>query len=379
MEFSEKNFSSTRRTWSEIDLNAIAGNVRILKQWFAPTRIMPAIKSDGYGHGLVPVARAAVAGGAEMLGIAAVEEGIALREAGVTVSIVLICPVCPQDASEIVAHNLTANIGDPQIIEALGQEAKKRGVAPEVTLEIDTGMGRYGATRGQEESLWLEALEAGLNVVGLSTHFSEADSADASFTQAQIDYFESMHWHLESLNFTETRDVSLSASHGMMRFREAGGNLVRPGLLVYGIVPKLGVDVPDGLRPALALKSRIAAIRELPAGHGISYGRTHTLTRPSRVATVLIGYGDGYPRRLSNLGTMLVRGKHAPILGRVCMDQTVVDVTDIPDALPNDEVVCIGEQGSAEITATDIARQIQSIEHEVLTALLPRVQRIYLP
>jgi alanine racemase len=380
MEISEKSKEKvpTRRTWTEIDLNAIAGNVRILKQWYAPVRIMTAIKSDGYGHGLIAAAQAASVGGADSLGIAAVEEGIALREAGIQLPIVLICPVCPDNAPALIGYNLTANIGDPEIVEALGQEGRKRGIRPEVTLEIDTGMGRYGVRSQDAEILWRQAVAAGLDVVGLSTHFSEADNAASDFSARQIEEFCVTYRRLQMLG-ADFRDVSLSASHGMMRFREAGGNLVRPGLMIYGVAPKIVSDVPDGLRPALALKARIATIRELPAGWGISYGRTHILSRSSRVATALIGYGDGYPRRLSNIGTMLVRGRHAPILGRVCMDQTVIDVTDIPDAVAGDEAVCIGQQGNAQITATDIARQIGTIEHEVLTAFLPRVHRIYSP
>ncbi len=379
MEIPELNFNNASRSWLEIDLEAIESNVRILKQWSRPAKIMAVVKADGYGHGLLPVAKACNASGAEMLGIATVEEGITLRQAGMSLPIVLICPVCPQDAPAVLAYDLIPSVGDFPLLHALSQAGTQQNKRPQIYLEIDSGMGRSGVCSKEAELLWRETWDTNIEVIGLSTHFANADNSDTTFSKMQIEDFELTRSHLESLAFTEFGEISLSASHGMLRFGAAGGTVVRPGLLVYGIVPPIGVDAPEGLRPALALKARIATIRALPAGHNISYGLTHILRRDSRVATVLIGYADGYPRRLSNLGSMLVHGQHAPVLGRISMDQTVIDVTDIPDAVAGDEAVCIGMQGENTITVSEIARQIGTIEHEVLTAFSPRVHRLYSP
>ncbi len=365
------------RAWAEIDLDAIASNTRLLKQWLSPAKILSVVKANGYGHGLIPVAEACIAGGAAMLGIAAVEEGIALRQAGITLPIVLICPVCPQDAEAVLALDLIPNVGDSALLHAFIAEGIKQKKRPAIYLEIDSGMGRSGAYGQASELLWRETWEANVEVIGLSTHFANADNSDITYSKRQVDDFELTRFHLESLQFTEFGDISVAASHGMLRFGAAGGTVVRPGLLTYGIVPQIDADAPEGLRPGLTLKARVATIRELPAGHNISYGLTHTLRRDSRVATVLIGYADGYPRRLSNNGSMLVHGQHAPILGRISMDQTVIDVTDIPDAVAGDETVCIGIQGDKSITVSEIAQQIGSIEHEVLTAFSLRVHRVY--
>lgn len=366
------------RAWLDIDLDAISSNIRILKQWQNPAKIMPIVKANGYGHGLLPVAEACIAGGAEMLGVATIEEGIALRQAGILLPIVLVCPVCPQDAEAVLEYALIASVGDMVLLDALIEQGEFQNKRPNIYLEIDSGMGRSGAYGINEDLLWDKILGANIEVIGISTHFADADNTDTTYTLKQLDHFGLTQFHLESIEFTRFREVSISASHGMLRFGAAGGTVVRPGLLTYGIVPKTELEPPEGLRSALTLKARIATVRELPQGHNVSYGLTHKLRRDSRVATVLIGYADGYPRRLSNVGLMLIHGQYAPVLGRVSMDQTVVDVTEIPEAVAGNEAVCIGTQGDKSITVSDIAQQIGSIEHEVLTAFSPRVHRIYL-
>jgi len=376
----QKFLMNRSRSWAEIDLEAISSNVHILKQWLNPVKIMPIIKADGYGHGLIPVAGACITGGAEMLGVATIEEGITLRQAGISLPTIMVCPVCPQDAGAVLENDLIPSVGDPLLLETLIEEGKAQNKRPQIYLEIDSGMGRSGVYSKNAELLWDKMLEENIEIIGISTHFADADNADTTYSRKQLDDFGLTQFHLESLNFTEFREVSISASHGMLRFGAAGGTVVRPGLLTYGIVPKIGgVESPEGLRPALTLKARIATVRELPQGHNISYGLTHILQRNSRVATVLIGYADGYPRRLSNVGSMLIHGQFAPVLGRVSMDQTVIDVTDIPEASAGDEAICIGSQGDKSITVSDIARQIGSIEHEVLTGVSARVPRIYFP
>ena len=246
-------------------------------------------------------------------------------------------------------------------------------------LEIDTGCGRSGFLPEEALSAWEEATNSGLIVDGISTHFADADGAEVDFTLEQ--------WRL----FTETRKKLESAgakfewshagnSAASLRIQTLDCNLTRPGLLIYGIsppIPNSNLKAPD-IRPALSLRARVATVRNLPAGHNISYGLTHTLTRPSRIATVLIGYGDGYPRRLSNCGEMLIRGMRVPILGRVCMDQTMIDVTDLPNVRAGEIATCIGTDGQERISIQEIAKLIGTTDHEIPTTLTDRVERIYL-
>lgn len=385
----------THRAWAEIDLNAIQHNVTCVRQHIgAQAAVMAMVKADAYGHGLLPVARAALQASAAWLGVATVAEGIALRKAGVGEPIALLCAFAPGEAEAILHYRLTPVLGDASLLQALltarkraagpksGRSAGERASACEVHLEIETGMGRAGALPEEAVALWREATGNGLRVTGLCTHFADADGEDEALTRQQEERFR------KALRLLETAGarfdlIHLSNSAATWRGYGLPAGLVRPGLLLYGIRPPHCEPESDhaaplnALRPALTLKARIASVRELPQGHTISYGATYVLSRRSRVATVLIGYGDGYPRRLSNRGAMLVCGELAPILGRVCMDQTVVDVTDIPGVTAGDEVVCIGKQGARCLTVETLARQIEATEHELTTALTARIPRLY--
>ncbi|HZO91638.1 MAG TPA: alanine racemase [Chthonomonadaceae bacterium] len=380
----------TGRAWAEIDLGAVRANVTALRAFCGPqTQLMAVVKADAYGHGLAPVAQAAVVAGADWLGVATVAEGMALRAVGLEAPIALLCPPAPDEAEAVIAHRLTAMVGDLTTLEALAGAACpfiRHGNAPAIHLEIDTGMGRAGVLPEAALSLWRAALQAGLRVTGLATHFADADGPDSTFTQSQVLAFQRTRAALEEAG-ARFEVIHLSNSAATLRFPEARGNLIRPGLLLYGILPPVPAPAYDvasantaewpAVQPVLTLKARVATVRALPAGHPISYGVSHRLKRPSTVATVLIGYGDGYPRRLSNQGHMLLRGRRAPILGRVCMDQTVVDVTDIPGVVPGEEVACIGAQGAERITVEEIAALLDTTEHEITTCLTARIPRLY--
>jgi alanine racemase len=385
---------STARAWAEVDLGAIRANVAALRTHLPfSIQLLAVVKADAYGHGLVPVARSAWEAGAAWLGVATVDEGSALRSAGIEAPIALLCAPLPEQAGAIVKHRLTAAVGDMTTLQALAAVAKhaKAGAEPAaIHLEIDTGMGRSGAQAEEALALWQAARAIGtLKVTGLATHFADADGPDTALTHRQEQQLRQVRAALER-DGARFEVVHLSNSAGTLRFQAAGGNLIRPGLLLYGISPSLpAADESSSserrqdthslaLRPALTLKARVATVRALPAGHPISYGATHRLTRASLVATVLIGYGDGYPRRLSNRGHLLLQGRRAPILGRVCMDQTVVDVTDIPGVAPGMEAVCIGAQGTDRIAVEEIATRIETTEHEITTCLTARIPRIYL-
>ena len=387
----------TSRAWVEIDLEALRANVGSLRAYLGPeTRLMAVVKADAYGHGLLPVAWTVEEAGAAWLGVASVSEGVTLREAGLRLPIALLCPPAPAEAETLLASRITALVGDRETLDALvaaARPALARGESPAIHLEIDTGIGRSGLLPEQAVTFWRAATDAGLRVTGLATHYADAENSLSDLTQWQAIRFERT---LEALTAAGAvfdlihSNNSAAALHP--RTRQCPGsleNMARPGLLLYGLLPAIlnvTTGLPDPLdtaqlpplRPVLSLKARVATVRDLPAGHPISYGATYTLTRPSRVATVLIGYGDGYPRRLSNRGSVLLRGRRAPILGRVCMDQTVVDVTDIPGVLPGDVAVCIGTQGTARISAEEIAVLIETTEHEITTCLTARLPRLLL-
>src|SRR5579871_3921625 len=345
------------RAWAEVDLAALRANVTALRASLGPSApLLAVVKADAYGHGMIPVAQTAIAVGVAWLGVATTAEGAALRAAGIDASIVLLCAPPPGETQALLEHRLIPTIGNHAQIEALAEAARivGRSERAEIHLDLDTGMGRSGALPAEAVGLWQASLAAGLRVTGLTTHFADADGEEEGFSRAQETAFRAARAALEQAGACFDH-IHLSCSAALLRFGVAGGNLVRPGLLLYGMSP-LRTTLPTQtlpITPVLTLKACVATVRKLPAGHPISYGVTHRLTRPSRVATVLIGYGDGYPRRLSNRGSVLLHGKRAPILGRVCMDQMIVDVTDIPAAAPGDAAVCIGAQGNERISVEE--------------------------
>lgn len=364
------------RAWVEVHLAAIRANASSLVTSLGPgVALMAVVKADAYGHGLLPVAHAALDGGARWLGVATAAEGSALRGDGIDAPIALLCSPPPADAPAVAALGLTAMVGDAEFAAALG--ATRGGRRLEVHLDIDTGMGRAGVLPEHAVAFWRQCLREGLTVTGVCTHFADADGVDPELTLLQWERFAAARQALESAG-ARFEWVHASNSAATIRYPANRCNLVRPGLLLYGLRPLFaGKSVAEDVRPVLALKARVGGVRELPAGHTVSYGATCRLTRPSRVATVLIGYGDGYPRRLSNRGSILLRGCQAPILGRVCMDQTVVDVTDIPGVVAGDIATCIGTDGAEAIAAEDIARLIETTEHEITTCLTGRLPRVY--
>ncbi len=375
-----------RRAWAEIDLDAVRSNVSEALSMLGQDRnLLAVVKADAYGHGILQTSKAAIAGGAKWLGVATAAEGVNLREAGVVAPIALICAPCPTDseAVAILENNLVPAIGDRFILQALARAAAKLRMpfsAACVHLELDTGCGRSGFLPEEAVEAWRFATEQGLRINGFATHFADADGSEEDFTLEQWNKFARTRRCLESAG-ASFEWIHAGNSAATLRIPTLDCNLVRPGLLLYGISPTLpgGSPLELKLRPALSLKARVATVRNLPEGHNISYGLTCALARPSRVATVLIGYGDGYPRRLSNLGEMLVQGRRVPILGRVCMDQTMVDVTDLPEVFPGEIATCIGEDGKEKITVEEIARKIGTTDHEITTALTSRLPRVYVP
>ena len=366
-------------TWAEIDLDAIAHNVRQLKRHIGErVKLTAVVKANAYGHGAVPVARTALENGAERLAVNRVVEGIELRRAGIAAPILILGYSPPWEAEAIVRHDLTPTITEREVALALARVAASQGKTVPVHVKVDTGMGRFGLLPKEVVDFAKGLADfPNLRLEGLYTHFATADEADKSHTRRQFGAF------LDVLKRLEEAGIEVPIRHAAnsaatLDLPETHLDMVRCGIAIYGLYPSAEVSHSIPLKPAMSLKSRVARLRTLPAGSCISYGCTYVTSSPTRVALVPVGYGDGYHRLLSNRGQVLIRGRRAPILGRVCMDQFVVDVSDIPGVRLNDEVVVFGRQGEEEISAEEVAAWAQTINYEVVTALMPRVTRVYL-
>jgi len=366
-------------TWAEIDLDAIAFNAASLKaRAGGKAELMVTVKANGYGHGAVEVARAALEGGATRLAVHRTLEGMQLRQTGIAAPILIMGYTLPAESERIVRWDLTPTVNSRPQAKALSAAAVAQGKPLPVHVKVDTGMSRYGLLPDEVLDFvrFLSELP-GLVLEGLYTHYAVADLSDKTFTRHQFSIFMDVVKRLEETGFTfPLKHVANSAT--TLDLPEMALDMVRCGIALYGLRPSDEVEPAIPLRPALTLKSRVARVRTLPAGASISYGRTYITHKPTRVALVPVGYGDGYHRILSNRGAVLIHGQRAPIVGRVCMDQFVVDVSHIPGVRLHDEVVLIGQQGAGHITAEEVARWAETINYEVTTGLLPRVVRVYL-
>ena len=366
-------------TWAEIDLKAIARNVQAVKKRLDPTvGVMAVVKANAYGHGAVEVARAALAAGAEWLAVNRVEEGVALRQAGIEARTLVLgyCP--PGQAGLVVEHNITPAVTTLDTAEALAERAQKLNREFVIHVKIDTGMGRLGLL--PEEAVdFVGALAefSGLKIEGVFSHLATADDPDPSFSRRQLQVYQDVTQALEAAGI-EIPLHHLANSAAGLQLPETNHHLVRLGVAMYGLTPSIKLDLPVELRPAMTLKTRVARLRVLPAGAAVGYGRTFVAPEPTAVALAPVGYGDGYPRLCSNRGEMLVRGQRARVIGAVSMDQTSLDVSGIDDVSQDDEIVVFGRQGEAEISAEDVARWAETINYEIVTRLAARVPRIYL-
>ncbi len=376
--------------WAEIDLTAIAHNVRELRRITRPqARLMAVVKADGYGHGAEAVARTALANGADMLAVARIDEGVQLRRAGLDVPILVMGPTFPAFTERIIDYDLIQSVTSLEEARGLAARAARRHRVIPVHLKVDTGMGRLGlvpdcGAPGRDpmaspvaEVRALKALN-GVRLDGIFTHFAAADEADKSFTELQLEIFSTFLERLSRAGIdTGLRHAANSA--GIIDLPESHFDAVRPGISLYGLYPSRAVDCRRiELRPALALKSRILQVKDVPAGFPVSYGMTWQAPHATRIATVATGYADGIQRRLSNRGQMLVRGVAVPIVGRVCMDLIMLDVGAVADAAAGDEVVIIGRQGDAEISADTVADLLETINYEIVFTNFARVPRRYL-
>ncbi len=366
-------------TWAEIDLSAIRDNVRRMKA-LTGTRVMAVVKADAYGHGAVAVSHAAAKAGADWLGVARVEEGLALRAAGLALPILVMVDTPPRLAAEAVGRDLALTVFDVESAQAYAAAARAQNRTARVHVKLDTGLGRLGLLPAEARP-FIEAVSRleGLQVEGCFTHFANADSSPSLTgrggklsAQAQFSLFQSV---LQSL---PARPPLLHAcnSAGALAIPEARLDLVRVGIALYGLNPSDDVPCPPGFRPALAWKARVMQVKALPPGHGVSYGHEYVTSEWETVAVVGVGYADGY-RRVLHLNEVLIRGQRAPVRGRVCMDQVIVGVSHIPSVRAGDEVTLIGEQGGARLTADELARKWGTINYEVTCGITARVPRIF--
>jgi alanine racemase len=363
-----------RPTWAEIDLDALADNVRLLKSQANGAALLAVVKANAYGHGAVAVARAALAAGADRLGVICLDEGEQLRRAGITEPILVMGHTSAREAQRLADLSLTPSVVSSEVALALARVASERRIEMPVHLKVDTGLNRYGlpASKAADLGRWLRDL-AGIQTEGLFTHFASADEGEKSYTVEQHKLFLTV---AEQLDWVPIRHVSNTAT--LLDMPDMSLDMVRPGLGIYGCYPSSQVKRSLSLRPVLSLRGRIARLTSLAPGESVSYGRTWRAPRPSLIGLLMCGYADGLPRALSNRGSVLVRGRRAPIVGRVCMDMCMVDVSDIPDVALDDEVVIIGRQGEEEISADEVAELCGTISYEILCGISARVPRLYL-
>jgi len=362
--------------WVEVDLDAYRHNLREIAR-HTGTRVLAVVKANGYGHGMVPVARAAVQAGAAHLGVAMVAEGVRLREAGVVGTPILVMGASLEaQAEHVAAYGLSAVVTRPELAGALSRAGARQRVTMPVHVKVDTGMARVGVAPREALGFcrWVAA-QPSVRLAGVMTHFATADEPDISYSREQLRVFRELAPTLRQ-EFGPDLLLHAANSGAIARMPESWLDMVRPGLVSYGIPPSLD-PTPLDLLPCLALRGRITQVREFPAGQRVSYAGLFTTERPTRLGTLPIGYADGYRRALSNRGEALVRGRRAPIRGRVCMDQIVLDLTGIPDADEGDVATLIGADGAECITARDLGEAIPTIVDEVLVALGERLPRVY--
>jgi len=365
-------------TVATIDFGALAHNVAKLRETIPRScEILAVVKADAYGHGSLEIIRELSRQGIARFAVATPAEGISLRVGGVQAPILIMGPLFPEQIQDVVQFRLTPIIHEPAFARALSDAVGATETPIPVHIKVDTGMGRLGLLPATAlELLQSPLFKAALRPEGLMTHLADADGQDPTYTHLQLQRFADVVARLHSTGLFIPL-VHAANSAAILRHRAACFTAVRPGIMLYGYhtaSPTVAMD----LKPVLSLTTRIAQIRSMAAGDGISYNQTYVTTSHARIAVIPVGYADGYSRAFSNRGMVLVGGQEAPIVGRVCMDMTMVDVTRIPEAKPGDPVVLIGRQGTRELSALDLARWQGTIPYEVLCGISPRVPRIYI-
>lgn len=367
-----------RPTMVEVDLDRLTGNYQAIARHVAPARVMAVLKANAYGHGLVAVARHMAALGAPYLGVAFLEEGILLREAGVGTPILVLGGIIGNQIPLFLEHNLTLTASSVEKLGQIDETARRMGIRARVHLKIDTGMERVGVHYYSADALLAAALDCDhCDVEGIFTHFANSDSADLAYTQLQLERFQKV------LSFYDDRGLPYpplrhaANSGAIAQFAPSHLDMVRAGILLYGVYPSPDVPRTVAVHPALSWKSRVVYFKVVLPNHPVSYGSTWQSDHMVRVVTVPVGYGDGYFRSMSSHAEVIIRGKRYPVVGRICMDQCMVNI-EWDSAYNNDEVILIGEdEAGMRITAEDLAEWAGTVPYEVLTNVNTRVPRVY--
>lgn len=361
-------------SWVEIDLEAIRNNVRFVADR-TQTQVMAIVKSNGYGHGAVPVARAALEGGASWCGVARFEEALELRKMGLECPILLLGYTPPGRYAEAIEKRISITIWDEKQCHDLANLAKILNIPAHIHVKVDTGMSRLGI-QAEQAAAFIDQITSTKGIVfeGLFTHFARADEKNTSTTDDQVRLFTHLINELTSKNEIPAI-IHASNSAASFSRQDARFNMVRLGIALYGLQPSKEWELPHEIKPALTWKSVLSQVKVLSPGRGVSYGHIYHTKEDERIGTVAVGYADGFRRKNGN--SVLIRGKRAPVVGRVCMDQVMVQLDEIPDAKTGDEVVLIGTQGEETISAEEIAKWWDTINYEVVCGIGPRVPRLY--
>lgn len=361
-------------TWLEVDLGAIENNIKEIKK-MTTAQVMAVIKANGYGHGVLAVAEAATKAGASWLGVARIEEALNLRAAGIQTKLMVLGYTPPVMIPEAMLNNIHVAIYQREMAKAYVAHAKKVEGRLKAHLKVETGMGRLGmAPEFAQDFLFEYKNHPQVEIDGIFTHFARADEPQAASAEQQLEVFNNLLNALRKAKLCPSM-VHAANSAAFLNFPQAHFDMVRPGIVIYGLDPSPETKVPETFRPALIWKARLTSLRTLPAGHGVSYGSIYVTTKDERIGVIPVGYGDGY-RRVPGQ-QVIVRGKLVDIVGRVCMDQCMLQLDSVPDAQPGDEVILLGREGDQAITANDLAKRWGTINYEVLCGLADRLPRIY--
>ena len=373
-------FDMDKRTWAEVDLDAIAHNMREIRKITNPSsKIMAVVKADAYGHGFLEVTRTLLDNGADRLAVAVLQEGKQLRSRGVTVPILILGASSVDSIEDLLNFDITPSVFSYEFAKALSYEAERREKVTKIHIKIDTGMSRIGYLAGDDnEEIADEIIKISrlpyIEIEGIFSHFAASDEYDASYTHLQFDRF------MDVVGKLEKKGLSIPIKHicnsaGIMMYPEMHLDMVRPGIILYGMYPSDETDKSRlDLIPAMTLKSTVTHVKDVEAGRGVSYGREYITKGVTKIATVPIGYADGYLRRLAKEGKMIIHGVKVPIIGRICMDQCMIDVTNVNNTDRGDEVIIFGREG---VTIDDLAKWLETINYEVACVIGKRIPRIY--
>lgn len=369
------------RAQVNINLDAIRSNINEIRRHLKKdTKLMVIVKADAYGHGAVAVSKALENGLADAFGVAIIEEAVELRKAGITKPILILGFTPKEQFDLVVSYDVIQTVYQYEMAQELSKEAIKQGKTAKIHIKVDTGMSRLGFSDSQESITEIKKISTlkGLYIEGIFSHFANADEKDKSSVNDQIRRFNDFYRRLENEGIhIPIRHMANSA--GVIEFPDAQYEMVRCGIVTYGLYPSEYVNHSfANLIPAMELKSHVVYIKEVPPGTGISYGSTYITKRKTKVATIPVGYADGYSRNLSNVGKVIIRGKYAPIIGRICMDYFMVDVTDIEDVTQGDTVTLLGKDGDCVISAETLALWSHSFPYEMVCTVGKRIPRVFL-